>query len=174
MGGSDPSRLTIKTIKKINKKIMNNYRVVIIIGPLFKKKYIKEIIKFSKNLLNFKIYYDPSNFYEILKQSKIAIINNGNTKYECALLGVPFILLSNKNKDIDKCIIFSKKFKILNKKNNFDLKKIDIVKLIRNFLINKKLLNYTANKNKNIFSIDTNKSIKVIKKIVKNEIEKYK
>jgi UDP-2,4-diacetamido-2,4,6-trideoxy-beta-L-altropyranose hydrolase len=159
MGGADPFGITIKLLKKIQKTISINFELLVIIGPLFSKENCKKIYNLSKKL-KFKTLFNPKNYYKIIKESKLAIINSGNIKYECAFLGTPFLLVSNKKSEINNCLKFSKKFMTLNSK--FNLNDINFNKIFRINLNKTKLLDKIANKNKKNFSKDFNKTINII------------
>lgn len=166
MGGADPFEMTIKLLKKIQNFTFKNFEFLVVIGPLFSKQNKKKIYNLSKKILKFKILSNPRNYYKIIKESKLAIINSGNIKYECAFLGTPFLLIPNKKSEINNCLQFSKKFMILNKKFNLD--HIKLKDILRINLNNVKLLNDIADKNKKNFSKDFNRTINLIK----NEIKK--
>lgn len=167
MGGADPFGITIKLLKKIQKIIPINFEFLVIIGPLFSAENCKKIHILSKKKLKFKVLFNPKNYYKIIKESKLAIINSGNIKYECAFLGTPFLLVSNKKTEINNCSKFSKKFMTLNKKFNLnDIKLDDIFKINSN---KTKLLNKIAYKNKKNFSKDFNKTINLIKNETKKK-----
>jgi len=164
-GGSDTNGLTYKILKKIYNYSGNTYSIKVIIGPLFSKKNITKIKVLSKKFSKTTIFKNPKNFYRMVSESKIAIINSGNTKYECAILGTPFVLLANKSSDKNSCLDFSKKFKVLNK--NFVYNKINIINILIKYLNDLKKINSIAKYNRNVFSKKINRTIKLIK----NEIE---
>lgn len=102
MGGSDPYFLTETVLEAI--ALMNTpLNVKIVIGSGFssnRKTKLKAIVE--KNRHNVTILHNVKNIAAKMKNSDMAIINGGNTRFELALIGVPFLSLSinQKQKEI--------------------------------------------------------------------------
>jgi len=160
MGGSDPDHLTEKVLS-IFSKIQKNFKINVIIGPFFAKKRINFIKKYNKNNKNLKFYFNPKKLYKIISESKLAIVNSGNIKYECIFLNTPIILLANKN-DEDVCYYFSRKFKTLNK--NFIYNRGEFYKILNKLNIASINSNLIKFENKKINLDNFNKTVKLINK----------
>ena len=154
MGGSDINGYTYKIIEllsKVKSRLKVKITVNVIIGSYFNKIHKNEIIKICKKN-KFKYYLNPKNYETILNKSSLLITNSGNSKYEAAALGKPFIIMSNDRKSIKHCKEFSKfiksyyfkNFKVPNER--FLERKIKYVikyqnKVIDIFKSNKKIIN---------------------------------
>jgi spore coat polysaccharide biosynthesis predicted glycosyltransferase SpsG len=170
MGGSDPKNLTLKVVLHLLK--INNfedYKFIFIVGKLYKKRNFFLLKKICQKKNNFKIVRDPKNIYKIFFQSKIAIINSGNLKYELSALKVPFILLSNEKKSHFYNQLFAKKFYcFFNTNINDQIKNIEPI-LKKTFKSKKILPNFTKN---NFHKVDLNSKFVLVKKVTKFYNEK--
>ena len=152
MGGSDINQFTYKIINLLSKiKLKTKIDVNVIIGNYFNNIHKNKIIKICKKN-KFKYYLNPKNYVSILSKSSFLITNSGNSKYEAAALGKPFIIMSNDRNSIKHCKEFSKFIKSYYFKNyivpneSFLKKKIKYVikhqsKVISTFKSNKKIIN---------------------------------
>ena len=96
MGGSDSYNLTLSVMNRIkNIELKKNFEIKVIVGKLYQKKRLYKLNRLLKDNKKIRIYQNPKNIYKIFAESKLAIINNGNLKYEMCALKVPFILISN-------------------------------------------------------------------------------
>ena len=164
MGGSDRYNLTYKVANELIASHIN-CKINLIIGPLYSSPKLQKINEVKKRNSNVEIHKNPKKVYEIIRNNKLAIINSGNLKYECALLGTPFVLYANTTKDIKSSINFSKKFKVFFQ-NNFVFKKKDLRSVIKEIYtdeLNLKLYKKYNIKQFNLTKI--NKTIQLIKKI---------
>jgi len=92
-GASDPSSLTLKTIKALDKSDQN-YNVTVIIGPVFSQnEKLEKIVRKTKKKYNLKFNVGQQEFIELLQKSDIAITSGGGTVYELAGTGTPGIVL---------------------------------------------------------------------------------
>ena len=162
MGGSDPDHLTEKVLSSFS-KIQKNFKIDVVIGPFFTKKRINYIKKIYKNNKNLKFYFNPKKLYKIISESKLAIVNSGNIKYECIFLNTPIILLANKN-DEEVCYYFSRKFKTLNK--NFIYDRNEFYKILNELNIASINNNLTKFENRKINLDNFQKTVKLINKIL--------
>ena len=92
MGGSDESRATIHTIKTL-KTLDSNLNITVILGHLFSDEYKQEIINNIENFPNFVYINAPNSLSKIFSYTDVAINAGGNTLYECAVSGIPSIVL---------------------------------------------------------------------------------
>jgi spore coat polysaccharide biosynthesis predicted glycosyltransferase SpsG len=102
MGGSDPQNLTSLVINGLD-KIGEKLHLDVILGAGYGEKRFNKL----KNSLNnihhsVKIHKNISDISTLMMKSDLAIINGGNTRFELALLGIPFIsiALNEKQKEI--------------------------------------------------------------------------
>ena len=152
MGGSDINQFTYKIISLLSKvKLKMKININVIIGNHFNYNHKNKIIKICKKN-KFKYYLDPKNYESILNRSSLLITNSGNSKYEAAALGKPFILISNDRKSTKLCKEFSRFIKSYYFKNyevpnkSFLEKKIKYIIKYQNkvnniFKSNKKIIN---------------------------------
>ena len=93
-GGYDHKNFTIKFLKIIDK--IKSFKNIFVIISNFKR----EKIKIMNNLINKKgcnkkilLLNRPNNFYEIMSKSNLAIVSGGLLVFECALFGIPSIVI---------------------------------------------------------------------------------
>ncbi len=150
MGGTDPHNLTEFIIKALNEN-QNNYNINVIIGPGFstnKKNKLESLSNGNKHFI--KLIYNVNNISKLMGNADIAIINGGSTRFELALIGVPFLSISidkNQGKISNQLTqyglgIHLGVYKNLN--NNFINNNID--SLISSFNDRKKISNQLINK----------------------------
>jgi spore coat polysaccharide biosynthesis predicted glycosyltransferase SpsG/ribosomal protein S18 acetylase RimI-like enzyme len=84
-GGIDYQEHLIK-ISPLLKLLPKSYEINIVLSNQGHKKYIYS----AKNI---KLYYQPNNFYELLKDSNIAIISGGIIFQEALYLGIPTFVM---------------------------------------------------------------------------------
>ena len=94
MGGSDPEKITLKTLNSIS-NLDKNYEIVVVLGKAssITDKDIDNAKGNYKGL--FKVIRDAENISTLMLESDVAITNSGLTKYELSALGVPSIIISN-------------------------------------------------------------------------------
>ena len=167
MGGSDPENFTIKVVNDLINLGFDKVQFNIIIGPMFDIMRQIQLKNTIKSKVNFKLYKNPVNFYNILKNSDLGIINSGNIKYELLALGVPFLLFSNDTNSKKFCKYFSKYFKFYYF-NNFQYPGIDyITTILKKLMNNDKEFDIYSNYNKKLIRLDAVKKIsKYINSIV--------
>lgn len=85
VGGADPNEIT-NTICNYVKDLKFKFHIVV--GPSFKEKNIKELIKLKNIRNNINLYFTP-NMFEIMNKCDIAIAASGSTLYELAACKVP-------------------------------------------------------------------------------------
>lgn len=94
MGGSDPYRLTERTVSALL-RLNEAMHVKIILGAGFLRSREQRLTKLIHGRSSqFQILKSVDNMAEILKETDIAIVSNGLTKYETMLLGIPTIVLN--------------------------------------------------------------------------------
>jgi UDP-2,4-diacetamido-2,4,6-trideoxy-beta-L-altropyranose hydrolase len=92
-GGSDPYKQSIDILKVLDKdKRSENLEITVIVGPLMQQKQIDMIEKALYSFKKLNLQYAPENLKENFKWADLAITNTGQTRYELAASGVPFII----------------------------------------------------------------------------------
>ena len=94
MGGSDPTKITLKVVRSIN-KLNKNYEIIVIIGRasnITNQDIDNEISKYNGN---YKVLRSVDDMAKLMLSCDIAVTNSGLTKYELSALGVPSIIISN-------------------------------------------------------------------------------
>ncbi|MDH5828677.1 GNAT family N-acetyltransferase [Sphingobacterium faecium] len=94
MGGTDPSNLTELVIESLN-LISDPLAISIVLGKGFDEKIIlrlRYMMEFSHHHID--ILQNISNMADVMRQHDFGIINGGNTRFELALLGLPFVSIS--------------------------------------------------------------------------------
>ncbi len=89
-GGSDSVNLTQRVFNKI--KIMRHIDFDIIVGPYY--QYFQQLEKEIKNFPNIKLYQNPTGIEELLNKSDLAIGSTGISSYERCYLGIPSIVIT--------------------------------------------------------------------------------
>jgi spore coat polysaccharide biosynthesis predicted glycosyltransferase SpsG len=94
MGGSDPYKLTelvSESLVEIHKPLI----ITLIFGAEINEKRLSTINSiFSNSVHDIQIFKNVSNIGKLMANNDFAIINGGNTRFELALLGIPFISVS--------------------------------------------------------------------------------
>lgn|GEM_PF-5180621 len=94
MGGSDPCNLTEQVLDSIV-YLTESYSFTVILGSGFSKNRLKEVEKRTNSSHHkFKILKNIDNISNIMILQDLAIINGGNTRFELALIGVPFLSIA--------------------------------------------------------------------------------
>jgi UDP-2,4-diacetamido-2,4,6-trideoxy-beta-L-altropyranose hydrolase len=108
MGGSDPNKITIKTLKILKKKnLLINLNIVIGGLSKIKNSEIKKIL-FGKKI-KFSIFRSQKNLKKIMLDSDLLITNSGVTKFEASLMRLPSIIIANDKETEDNQIAFAQK-----------------------------------------------------------------
>ena len=91
MGGSDPSAITEKVAESLELS-SNKYNITYVLGNGFSENRLDLLKKIHLNSVH-KISYlqNINNMATVMAKHDLAIINGGNTRFELAKLGVPFI-----------------------------------------------------------------------------------
>jgi spore coat polysaccharide biosynthesis predicted glycosyltransferase SpsG len=94
MGGSDPYRLTemiARSCKHLKQDLTFNY----VLGAGFEDDRVTDLFQIAKTP-NFEIniHKNIQNMASLMIKNDAAIINGGNTRFELALLGIPFASIS--------------------------------------------------------------------------------
>lgn len=95
MGGSDPFRLTVKTVKDLVDFCKSSLNLKIAIGPVFDVSIKSDIEKILENYKgNYKLIADSNNMAGLMFWADLVITSGGLTRYEAALIGTPTIVIS--------------------------------------------------------------------------------
>ncbi|GAG99641.1 unnamed protein product, partial [marine sediment metagenome] len=134
-GGSDPVNLTSKIIDII--KTINYINFDIIVGPYY--QHYKELHEKTKEFLNIRLFKNPENMEKLLNESQLAIGSTGISSYERCYLGIPTIVITISENQINVAKNLEKKGVIdyLDHYDNFDENKLTI--LIEKYYNNEKL-----------------------------------
>ncbi|MCF8360344.1 MAG: hypothetical protein K9H26_16445 [Prolixibacteraceae bacterium] len=168
MGGSDPYKLT-EQVSKALEIFDNSLKINYIFGAGFSENRIKKINKIHKNTIHQIIFHkNTNNIANIMNKIDLAIINGGNTRFELALLGIPFlsIAINNSQYDISKKISTAGIGEVLGISSHLNIKKISfkINEYLQDFPKRKKMsqqMKYTfrLSTNSKIVKILTNKQL---------------
>lgn len=138
-GATDPRGFTIKVADAL-KNIHNQVQTNLIMGPGFsyRNKLKKVLLRLNKNL---KLFYNPKNFVEIIKNVDMAITAAGIALYEFAALGIPSIAIPQYKHQVDIARAFEKSRACINIGDNPSRKLIykTTAMLIENQLLRKQL-----------------------------------
>ena len=66
----------------------------VIVGPLFDEDYVKELQDMADKNAAITLYYNPSNMADIMRKCDFAISAGGTTLYELCAIGVPTVVYS--------------------------------------------------------------------------------
>jgi UDP-2,4-diacetamido-2,4,6-trideoxy-beta-L-altropyranose hydrolase len=108
MGGSDPRKITLKTLKILKESnLLINLNIVI--GSLSKIKdtEIKKILSGKK--IRFSIFRSQKNLKKIMLDSDLLITNSGITKFEASLMRLPSIIIANDKETENNQVAFAQK-----------------------------------------------------------------
>lgn len=159
MGGSDPYRLTefvFESLKQVNMPLEVNY----VLGAGFKSERLK-ILKLNNQNTIHKVYFHTNinNMAKVMTLNDFAIINGGNTRFELAVLGIPFVSISFdaiQNSIANKCqeIGIGKNIGIYH-----NIKKNHLSTLVEKFLSNFKQRKIFSRQMLNTINLDGSKKI---------------
>lgn len=143
LGGIDYDNLTLKVLELLTEFIEKNIEIIVVFGPLNKidGDFESKIIKLDKH--NIRVVFSPENIADIYKESDIAISAGGSSCYELAYFGIPNLIITVSNNQLNIAKEFDKE-KIgiyLGDGNKFETKKWKkkISELIDNYDLRKKM-----------------------------------
>lgn len=164
-GSADRSNLTSKILMYLTK--FKDLKLDIVLGSL--NKNFNKINNYYNSFQNIRIFHDISNdkIYEIMKKNDLAIGSGGVNLYERLFLGLPSIVISNAENQLESNTYLSQKkiIEYLGKDKNLTKKKFlnsfKNVLSIRKYrsLVSKTNHYFSSHKNNNLFT-------KKIKKIL--------
>jgi len=159
MGGSDPSKITEKVAESIE-LIKFPLKITYFFGSGFSDLRVKNIKqRLSQSVHNNSFQKNVNNMAMIMSKQDIAIINGGNTRFELAKLGVPFLTVSIHEKQQNISAMISNNgighsIGVVDKVN-----KSDIAKSIKEFINNKDERNAMSDNMKDGFALSTNSNL---------------
>lgn len=107
-GGSDVKHLSYKVLRNLSAE----KQYILVIGAGASKEYVDKVRKEANRLsVNVFIHHDPPNFYELLAQSKTAILSSSTITYEASYLDVQFVCIQTADNQND-LVTYLKKNKI--------------------------------------------------------------
>ena len=129
-GGSDLNKSILKIIKLLSKIKEKKFKLKILLGPFFKKEYVKKIFDYcSKKSLDFELINFKKNIKFNLKNTDLVITSSGLTKYDLLSLNIPLIVFCENrlqrilNKGFEKKNICLNLSNLNNTNNNLKLLK---------------------------------------------------
>lgn len=94
-GGSDPSGITLKTLKALDRLEELRLEVRVVIGPAFAENIVVATTEWARTTNHQVTIVDqPENLTPHIAWCDLAVSASGLTKYELAIMGKPAILLS--------------------------------------------------------------------------------
>jgi UDP-2,4-diacetamido-2,4,6-trideoxy-beta-L-altropyranose hydrolase len=137
LGGTDSNNLTLKILKSLE-KINKNYVFFVIVG-LFNPFY-EQLKDFSeKSKTNIKLLKSPENMAEIYLESDLAISAGGTSCYELSYFGIPNIILTIADNQINSAKAFDKKNVSIYLGHKSEISTKDIWKKIEELVNNKSI-----------------------------------
>jgi len=138
IGGTDKDNYTLKILKQIKDV---KIKKIVIIGAL--NPHYLEIKDYIKNTTDVEVVISPNNMFDLYKKAYIAISAGGTTCYELAYFGIPNIIITvadnqlNIAKELDKKNVSM----YLGKKEEISSKKLkeNVLKLINNTSLRKQM-----------------------------------
>jgi len=131
LGGSDNDNITLKILRSIENK---QIEILLLIGCF--NPFYNEIKNYAKKNKNIKIIISPKNMADIYLGTDISISAGGSTCYELAYFGIPNIIITLANNQLNIANELCKKniSFYAGKKDNFNSKKLNyyIEELINN------------------------------------------
>jgi UDP-2,4-diacetamido-2,4,6-trideoxy-beta-L-altropyranose hydrolase len=107
-GGSDPWNQSLDVLKTLFKdKRCENLEITVVIGPLMSQEQVEMIERAASFFKAITVAYTPKNLKNLFKLTDLAITNSGQTRYELAASGVPFIILPFNEAGYRQSLIFS-------------------------------------------------------------------
>jgi UDP-2,4-diacetamido-2,4,6-trideoxy-beta-L-altropyranose hydrolase len=94
-GGNDSKGLTLKTVKAINKIKDQSFHVTIVFGSMVSNQ-TKEMVRFvtKQGRHNYILIDELNSLAEKIFAADLVVSASGLTKYECAAIGTPALLIS--------------------------------------------------------------------------------
>ncbi len=94
MGGSDPCKLT-EYVSESLIDIKTHLKITIILGAEINEERLSNINSlFSNSVHEIQIFQNVNNITQLMIENDFSIINGGNTRFELAAIGIPFISVS--------------------------------------------------------------------------------
>jgi len=107
LGGTDADNLTLKILKSLD-KINKDYEFIVLVGLL--NNYYEELKRFSYNSdADIRLLKSPENMSDIYLESDIAISAGGSSCYELSYFGIPNIILTIADNQINSAKALDKK-----------------------------------------------------------------
>ena len=115
-GGTDPYHVIGNILNEIYsenspcRKVLtfNDFRCLVIMGALFEEDYKKELREFAKENPSVTLFEGVSDMADIMKQADLAISAGGTTLYELCAIGVPTVVYSMADNQMEFVKAFDK------------------------------------------------------------------
>ncbi|MBO6241609.1 MAG: UDP-2,4-diacetamido-2,4,6-trideoxy-beta-L-altropyranose hydrolase [Butyrivibrio sp.] len=115
-GGTDPYHVIGKILQEIYseespcRKVLafNDFRCLVIVGALFEEDYKRELREFAKVNPSVTLFEGVSDMADIMKQADLAISAGGTTLYELCAVGVPTVVYSMADNQMEFVKAFDK------------------------------------------------------------------
>jgi len=100
-GGSDNEAMTLKTLAAILNNKIKDITFEVVIGQI--NPYREAIEKICKQHINLKFHYQISNMAELMSKADLFIGSGGTTNWERLCLGLPAIIISTAENQVEVC-----------------------------------------------------------------------
>lgn len=161
MGGTDPHSL-VKFVYSSLENLFQEKRTItfhFISNESFNNKHDNVFIH---NLSN--------NYFDLLLKADLAIINGGNTRYECAYLGIPTLALSIHKEQYDITENLTKYNAVFNLGVYDEINSIYLEEKIKSFIANYSFRKKLYVSSKKLFNIKNINGYNLIEKLITNEL----
>jgi spore coat polysaccharide biosynthesis predicted glycosyltransferase SpsG/ribosomal protein S18 acetylase RimI-like enzyme len=136
-GGYDHLNITLKVLFALE-SLPDNINVTVAIGSSY--PYKKELNQFlTQSNRNFKIFYNPDNFNELLDHADIAIISGGLTLFQSLSRGIPSLIISQYDHQLKTTKKFANLNALINLGKGDTITEKEIINRVNNLLSNHEL-----------------------------------
>lgn len=149
VGGIDYDSLTLKILDILKEIIDKNVEIIVVIGPLnkFDDDFQSKINGEDKQ--NFRFVFSPENMAELYLESDIAISAGGSSCYELAYFGIPNIIITVADNQLNIAKKFDKRnvSVYVGRKEDFSSKKLkeNVLELVNNTSLKNQMANNGMN-----------------------------
>lgn len=136
MGGSDPYQLT-ELVAKGLELIVKPLQITYVLGRGFSEKRYNELKRTHQQTIHSISYGQSiSNMADTMAAHDIALINGGNTRFELARIGIPFLSISINQKQNEISSFLAKKGVGLSIGLYENINKVSLGEMVKNLLEN--------------------------------------
>lgn len=102
-GNADPNDLTSRMIRVLNKELTHFSEIIVVVGSLYENWGIVKRVVQEKDSSKYKLFRNPSNIFELMSQSDVAICSMGMTFWELTYQNIPAMILSGSIRERKVC-----------------------------------------------------------------------